>query len=190
MKLRSSRGVTLIELIIAFCIVAILLAGLYRLFIHEARLYSAQDELTERLQVTRATVDKMMREIRMAGFKQNGSHLVGVVSATQRTIRIQADLNRDGDVVDPDEDVTYAFDPSRSILTRASNGSTEPICENASEFRLTYVLVSGSETPVPSNLSQIRKVKMRLTVMTGKEVFGERRTATLFTEVSLRNLRS
>ena len=190
MKLRSPRGVTLVELLIAFCIVAILLAGLYRFFIYEANLYSAQDELTERLQVVRATVDKMVREIRMAGFRQNGSNLVGIVSATQRTIRIQADLNRDGDVVDPDEDVTYTFDPSSLTLSRTSDGSTEPICENVSAFRLTYVLVNGAETPMPANLSQIRKVRMTLTVMTGKEVFGERRTATLFTEVSPRNLRS
>jgi type IV pilus assembly protein PilW len=190
MELRSSRGVTLVELLIAFCIMAILLAGLYRFFIYEANLYSAQDELTERLQVVRATVDKMVREIRMAGFRQNGSNLVGIVSATQRTIRIQADLNRDGDAADPDEDVTYTFDPSSLTLSRTSDGSTEPICENVSAFRLTYVLVNGAETPMPANLSQIRKVRMILTVMTGKEVFGERRTATLFTEVSPRNLRS
>jgi prepilin-type N-terminal cleavage/methylation domain-containing protein len=190
MELRSSRGMTLVELLIAFCIVAILLAGLYRFFIYEAHLYSAQDELTERLQVVRTTVDKMVREIRMAGYKQNGSNLAGIVSATQRTIRIQADLNRDGDVVDPDEDVTYTFEPSSLTLSRTSDGSTEPICENVSAFRLTYVLVDGSETPMPANLSEIRKVRMTLTVMTGKEVFGERRAATLFTEVSPRNLRS
>jgi type II secretory pathway component PulJ len=190
MELRSSRGVTLLELLIAFCIVAILLAGLYRFFIYEANLYSAQDELTERLQVVRTTVDKMMREIRMAGFRQNGSNLVGIVSATQRTIRIQTDLNRDGDVADPDEDVTYTFDPSNLTLSRTSDGSTEPICENVSAFKLTYVLANDAETSTPADLSQIRKVRMTLTLMTGKEVFGERRSATLFTEVSPRNLRS
>lgn len=189
MEPRSSRGLTLVELLIAFCIVAILMAGLYRFFIYEAHLYSAQDELTERLQAVRTTVDKMIREIRMAGFRQNGSNLVGIVSATQRTVRIQADLNRDGDVADPDEDVMYTFDPSSLTLSRTSGGSTEPICENVSAFRLTYVLVSGEEKPVPKDLSQIRKVRMTLTVTTEKEVFGERRSATIFTEVSPRNLK-
>jgi prepilin-type N-terminal cleavage/methylation domain-containing protein len=190
MEVRSSRGVTIVELLIALCIVAILLAGLYRLFIHEVTFYSAQDELLRRLEVARTTVDKMTREIRMAGFKENGSTLIGIVSATSTTIRIQADLNRDGDVADPDEDVTYAFDPNSMTLLRTSGGSIGPLCNNVSDFRLTYVLVNGTETTNPAILSEIKRVRMRLTVMTGKEVFGKRRTTTLFGEVSPRNLKS
>ena len=63
-----SKGVTLIELLIALVISAILIAGIYRAFIHQQKTYAIQEQVTDMQQNARVAINKMMREIRMAGF--------------------------------------------------------------------------------------------------------------------------
>jgi len=64
----NKRGVTLIELLIALVISAILVAGIYRIFISTQRSYTVQDQVVEMQQNVRAAINKMMREIRMVNF--------------------------------------------------------------------------------------------------------------------------
>jgi len=64
----NKRGVTLIELLIALIISAILVAGIYRVFISTQRSYTVQDQVAEMQQNVRAAINKMMREIRMVNF--------------------------------------------------------------------------------------------------------------------------
>ena len=68
MKLRKDKGVTLIELLIALVISAVLIAGIYRAFIHQQRTYATQEQVADMQQNVRVAINKMMREIRMAGF--------------------------------------------------------------------------------------------------------------------------
>jgi prepilin-type N-terminal cleavage/methylation domain-containing protein len=67
-NLMDKRGVTLIELLIALVISAILVAGIYRVFISTQRSYTVQDQVVELQQNVRAAINKMMREIRMVNF--------------------------------------------------------------------------------------------------------------------------
>jgi prepilin-type N-terminal cleavage/methylation domain-containing protein len=64
----NKRGVTLIELLIALVISAILVAGIYRVFISTQRSYVVQDQVVEIQQNVRGAINKMMREIRMVNF--------------------------------------------------------------------------------------------------------------------------
>src|SRR4030065_201652 len=64
----NKRGVTLIELLIALVISAILVAGIYRVFISTQRSYMVQDQVVEMQQNVRGAINKMMREIRMVNF--------------------------------------------------------------------------------------------------------------------------
>jgi len=66
--LRYSNGVTLIELLIALVISAVLIAGIYRAFIHQQKTYATQEQVTDMQQNARVAINRMMREIRMAGF--------------------------------------------------------------------------------------------------------------------------
>ena len=63
-----SKGVTLIELLIALVISAILIAGIYRTFIHQQKTYATQEQVADMQQNVRVAINRMMREIRMAGF--------------------------------------------------------------------------------------------------------------------------
>lgn len=64
----GKRGVTLIELLIAMVISAILIAGIYRIFISTQRSYTVQDQVVELQQSVRAAISRMIREIRMVNF--------------------------------------------------------------------------------------------------------------------------
>lgn len=64
----NKKGVTLIELLIALVISAVLVAGIYRVFISTQRSYMVQDQVVEMQQNVRGAINKMMREIRMVNF--------------------------------------------------------------------------------------------------------------------------
>jgi prepilin-type N-terminal cleavage/methylation domain-containing protein len=65
---KKDQGVTLIELLIVMVIAAILVAGIYSLFITQQRSYYVQDQVSGVQQDARVALDIMARDIRMAGF--------------------------------------------------------------------------------------------------------------------------
>jgi len=66
--LKNRKGITLIELLIALVISALLIASLYRTFIGQQKTYIVQEQVVEMQQNVRAAIIKMISEIRMAGF--------------------------------------------------------------------------------------------------------------------------
>lgn len=68
LKRKMDRGVTLIELMIVMVIAAILVGGIYTLFISQQRSYSVQDQVVGIQQDARAALTIMAREIRLTGF--------------------------------------------------------------------------------------------------------------------------
>ena len=68
MIFKQEKGLTLIELLIAFLISGLLIAGLYRTFIGQQKTYTVQEQVVDMQQNVRAAVNRMMSEIRMAGF--------------------------------------------------------------------------------------------------------------------------
>jgi prepilin-type N-terminal cleavage/methylation domain-containing protein len=67
-KINKTKGLTLIELLIAMAISAILIAAIYRTFIRQQKTYTVQEQVVDMQQNVRAAINRMMREIRMAGF--------------------------------------------------------------------------------------------------------------------------
>lgn len=66
--LENKKGITLIELLIALVISALLIAGIYRTFIRQQNTYIVQEQVVDMQQNLRAAINRMIREIRMAGF--------------------------------------------------------------------------------------------------------------------------
>jgi len=65
---KKAEGITLIELLIALVISSILIAGIYRTFIQQQKSYATQEQVADMQQNVRVAINRMMREIRMAGF--------------------------------------------------------------------------------------------------------------------------
>ena len=66
-RIERQRGVTLVELMIALVISAILVGGTYSIFITQQRTYVIQDQVVGVQQDARAALTIMSRDIRMAG---------------------------------------------------------------------------------------------------------------------------
>jgi prepilin-type N-terminal cleavage/methylation domain-containing protein len=66
--LKKNKGITLIELVVALAISGLLVAGLYRTFIGQQKTYTVQEQVVDMQQNVRSAINRMMTEIRMAGF--------------------------------------------------------------------------------------------------------------------------
>jgi prepilin-type N-terminal cleavage/methylation domain-containing protein len=69
---KESRGISLIELMVALVISAILIAALYRTFIGQQKTYTVQEQIVDMQQSARFAINKMIKEIRMGGFGNVG----------------------------------------------------------------------------------------------------------------------
>jgi len=72
MIFKNNKGVTLIELMIVMVIAAVLVAGIYSLFMTQQRSYFVQDQVSGVQQDARVALDIMARDIRMAGVMIGG----------------------------------------------------------------------------------------------------------------------
>lgn len=65
---KRQKGLSLIEMLVALVIGAIIMAGVYRTFAVQKKSFVVQDEVSQAQQSVRAVMDLIARDIRMAGF--------------------------------------------------------------------------------------------------------------------------
>ena len=90
--LKKNKGITLIELLVAFVISGLLVAALYRTFIGQQKTYVVQEQVVDMQQNMRAAINRMMTEIRMAGFG-NVSMVLPVTHSVRRTFNNVVNLD-------------------------------------------------------------------------------------------------
>jgi type IV pilus assembly protein PilW len=64
----NRKGITLIELLVALGVSGILLAGVYRTFISQQHTFTVQEQVVDMQQNVRLAINRMTRELRMAGY--------------------------------------------------------------------------------------------------------------------------
>lgn len=153
MKTKSDeKGVTLIELLIALVISGIIVAAIYRMFVAQTRSYTVQDQVAEVQQNVRNAMERMVNDLRMAGFDDDRPvpppPLVGddihpsaaIVNAADNSITMSYEYNG---VI---RQVTYSVNASNQLVRNqvpADPGADvggDPILDNISEFALTYLI--------------------------------------------------
>jgi len=67
-KRKKEKGFTLLELVVALAISAILIAAVYRTFVRQQKTFTVQEQVVEMQQSARASISRMMDDLRMAGF--------------------------------------------------------------------------------------------------------------------------
>jgi prepilin-type N-terminal cleavage/methylation domain-containing protein len=67
-SLKEEKGLTLIELLVALTITGLLVGGLYRTLTGQQKTYVIQEEVVDMQQNVRAAINRLITEIRMAGF--------------------------------------------------------------------------------------------------------------------------
>jgi prepilin-type N-terminal cleavage/methylation domain-containing protein len=193
----SRRGSSLIELLTAMLVLAILAAISYD-FVRAAFMSAAvQEAKSEAQEVAVMVIDAMARELRMAGFSAAGQSLAGVRAADREYVEVASDLNGDGDIDDSNELVAYSYDAGKSELMRATGGgSPQPAARNIPRggVQFTFFDADGAEVAAAGPLTseerrRIRRVDVLLRVELPNPDPGAALplTATASSSVCLRN---
>ena len=151
-----SRGFSLIELMAALGISAIVLTAITSTFISQTRSYNTQEQINAMQQNARVAMDMITREIRMAGYNTNDSLTFDGITYNAGQIRIQANINGDTDTGDANEDITYAYDAADDTIERTTGGSTEVLVDNIDTFTFAYLDEDGNATTTSTLIRQIQ----------------------------------
>jgi type IV pilus assembly protein PilW len=175
--LQKNDGMTLIELLIALAVGAILMAGLYRTLIGQHKTYTVQEQVVDTQQNVRAAIDRMTTEIRMAGYRKEVLASTGNVGGFTEVINPGNNADNIGKnddqitVIIEDKAITYKLqwdtgDPSVPVLVRVENGVSEVLADNIEALQIRYTLKNGTVTDSPGNPDNIRVVSVNLTART------------------------
>ena len=67
-RLKRSRGITILEVLIAMSLMAVVTTAVFQVYITQHKQYLMQDDISEIQQNVRVSVDELSRNIRMAGY--------------------------------------------------------------------------------------------------------------------------
>jgi type II secretory pathway pseudopilin PulG len=185
-KIRDNLGFTVVEILVTMVVFLVVLAGVGSLLISQMRTNSLQENLVGTTQEMRAAISLMTTDIRLAGIRNNSPIVKfnGISAAADKSVHLISDLNMDGVISGDDEDITYQYDPSSSVVQR----NNKPFLDNVIDFGLLYTLSDGSVTSAPADLSDIRKVGLRIGIRTqNPDNYGVFRTLTFSSDIQLRN---
>ena len=160
----QESGFTLVELLIAMAISGIVLGAAVNTFIAQRWSYALQEQVTEMTQGTRAAMELVTREVRMAGYNPARTSFDGITYDPTH-VHIRADLNGDGDTADADETIVYAYNTATQQIMREVDGSSQPMVDHIQAFTFDYVDGAGTSTTTTANIRQIR---LTITARTAK----------------------
>jgi type IV pilus assembly protein PilW len=163
----QSAGFTLVEMLISIAILSILFGTIYRTFDIFSRSFTKENVKAGVQQKTRIGTDLMARDIRMAGLDPLGSANAGFNPANTNSTSIQftADLNYDGDLNDPFEDITYALNGNllQQTCDLGTGMVTATLLDNVTGLAFTYLDKTDTPLTEPIPTDQIRTVLISLT---------------------------
>lgn len=189
----KSAGFTLVEVLMCIAILSILFGTIYRTFDTFNRSYTKENVKAGVQQKARVGIDVMARDIRLAGLNPLSSANAGFNADPAKTnttsIQFSADINYDGDVEDPFEDIRYALNGDRLEQTSdlGSGMVVDTLMENVTGLTFTYLDETDTVLAEPIAVNEIKTVLISLSVVrtAGREGLISR---TYTTRVRCRNL--
>ena len=115
----QQNGFTLVELLVALCVAAIILTSIVSIFSRMSRSYTIQNASADLQQGMRAALDVISRDLRMAGYDKSQSGNFGFQSTETFHVRFTSDYNDNGIVDTTDEEiVTYLLSAANEMQRR------------------------------------------------------------------------
>jgi len=181
-------GMTVVELMVALVIFGVIIGVVFGFLTEARQSYTSTRQKAMYQQGLRAVMSLVTREVRSAGCdpRSAGFERFPVADATQ--FRCRMDLNADTDVADlnPDEDITYAFNTATGELTRTAGGGAAVILRGLTNVTFNYYDDDGNLLAgVPLNATDRASIRSVDLVMAGETDKNEPVTYT--TRIAVRN---
>ena len=183
----ATGGFTVTELVLALAIMMMVMAAIVSLLISLNRVYAAQNVIAGVQQVTRAGINIMTRNIRLAGLNPLKINRIGILEASVNKIRFQHDTNGSGTIeTGQNEDSAYLLNGNHQLIRQkdGNSRSNKSLVDHVNDLTFKYLDRDNEETSI---LDEIHTVEISLTVRepAGKDKFISR---TYSTRVICRNL--
>jgi len=160
----ATGGFTVTELVLALAIMMMVMAAIVSLLISLNRVYAAQNVIAGVQQVTRAGINIMTRNIRLAGLNPLKINRIGILEASVNKIRFQHDTNGNG-IIDlgQNEDVAYLLNDNHQLIRQkdGSSRSNKSLIEHVKALKFKYFNRDNEETTIIDN---IHTVEITLTI--------------------------
>jgi prepilin-type N-terminal cleavage/methylation domain-containing protein len=168
---KRDKGFSLIELLIALSVFAIITGGLFTSLTRGQKRFRYEQDVLEAQQMARNAMDMMEREIRLAGLPDrayydsasagvaNNEFAVGITTANSSNLIFEGDINEDGIV----ETVQYTLSGTtlqRSAVAKGDAASLQTLAQNVSGLTFSYFNSDGNAlaAPVatPANIGRVQ----------------------------------
>jgi type IV pilus assembly protein PilW len=187
----SSAGFSMVEMLLVLGALAILFGAIYSGFERLSRSYTAENVKAGTQQSVRIGVETMVQDMRLAGLNPLGTAGAAIVAAAPTSFQFTADVNFDGDLDDPFENITYVLNGT-DLQQLNLNLDPNPVVllENVTNLAFTYFDDTGAVIPtadLAARRQDIRTVGITLTVSrpAGR---NQQVARTYTTQVRLRNM--
>ena len=118
--MKDTKGFTLIEIMVAMAIFAIVVTGIYQTYHFQQRSYMKQEKVVDMQQNLRAGLYFLKRDIRMAGYDPTEDADATITIANIAELKFEFDENGDGDM-DNNTNLTDSGEIIRLALTDDDN---------------------------------------------------------------------
>lgn len=124
-KCNNGKGFTLIELLVAVMLSGMVVTAMYSLYVSQNKSYTVQDQVAEMQQNARVAMDKIVRDLRMAGFGKPAASVNGFSDA----ITAGNNVNDNTDQIT----VVAAYDELSTLSANAPMGATTVTLQSAAD---------------------------------------------------------
>ena len=151
---RDQAGFSLAELLVVVAILGLVMGGAFTLLAASQQSYAFGAARVEAQQAARVGLERMVRELREAGYDPTGAGFAAIEAAEPTRVVFQRDLNGNG-VIDPTRE-RVSFLLRGTVLRRDAGGGAQPLVEGVRRLTFTYYDRDGAGTTNPARVASIR----------------------------------
>lgn len=211
---RPPRGFTLLEILLATALVAVVLGAIYTMYLANQETFLKGEARSDLQQSARIAMDEMLRAVRDLGYDPRATGRFGfrdaanpgaggscpdgsMGCATEAEIRFTLDDDGDGMVDDVGKE-RLGFRLRDGVLQKIKPGAAlnpQPLATGITALRFTFLDAAGRRIPdppdaaynlTPAERDAVRRIRIALT--TSRVVRGKTQAFSLTSDALLRNL--
>jgi len=158
--MKTDKGFTLVELLIAMVITVIVMAAIYSVYYSQQKSYNTQQQVAMMQQNLRGAMIMLTKDIRMAGYDP-----IGIVPTPAVLTADSQDFTfiRVDDSGAATEQISYRYNSTDDELERDEGGGYQTIAENIDAVNFVYLGIDNTVLSSPvADRSLIRSVQVTM----------------------------